>query len=47
MTNKEWLFTLPSEKCYEEWKKAQDHFRWYMDSRLAMIEWLDKEHEES
>lgn len=47
MTNKEWLATLPAREFYDQLdttfhKKAA----WDINSRLFMIEWLDKEHTE-
>ena len=44
MTNKAWLATLTDEQCYDEFKKAEQIALWDINSRLAMIEWLGKEH---
>ena len=44
MTNKEWLATLSAEEFYDEFKKEEQHAMWDMNTRLAIIEWLDKEH---
>ena len=48
MTNKEWLATLPDDKAGETilWL-VFDHSRWFIDSRLAVIQWLGEEHKES
>lgn len=46
MTNKEWLATLTAEEFFDEFKKAEQKARWDMNTRLAMIEWLDEEHTE-
>ena len=47
MTNKEWLVTLSAEQFYDEWKKIEYHFCFDINTRLALIEWLDKEHEDT
>ena len=45
MTNKDWLTTLSSEEFYDVWYKVlNDYGRNYIDTRTAMIEWLDREH---
>lgn len=45
MTNKEWLATLPTKDFYDQYDYIL-HGKATMDnnSRLFMIEWLDKEH---
>ena len=45
MTNKEWLATLSAEQFYDEFKKIEHHMCFDINTRLAMIEWLDEEHE--
>ena len=47
MTNKEYLSTLSNE----DWHMQVDwlfhkYAMWYTDSRIAIIEWLDKEYNE-
>jgi hypothetical protein len=44
MTNKEWLTTLSAEEFFDEFKKAEQEMRFEINTRLAMIEWLDQEH---
>jgi hypothetical protein len=47
MTNKEWLATLPPDEWWEtvhEWLFHKYGKQW-TDSRLAVIEWLEKEHQ--
>lgn len=46
MTNKEWMATLTAEEFYDtmEWL-IRVYSKQFTDSRLAIIEWLDKEHE--
>ena len=45
MTNKEWLASLPARDFYDQ-LKAIERTKAKMDinSRLFMIDWLDKEH---
>lgn len=47
MTNKDWLATLSPEKWWEtvEWL-FHDYGRCYTDTRIVVIEWLNKEHKE-
>ena len=46
MTNKEWMATLTAEEFYDMmvWL-TRVYSKQFTDSRLAIIEWLDKEHE--
>ena len=46
LTNKEWLATLSAEQFYNEFKKIENHFCFDINTRLAMIEWLNEEHKE-
>lgn len=47
MTNKEWMATLTAEEFYDMigWL-TRVYSKQFTDSRLAIIEWLDKEHEQ-
>lgn len=45
MTNKEWLATLPAKEFFDQILLAfHEKAAWDINSRLFMIEWLDKEH---
>ena len=48
MTNKEWMGTLTAEEFYDmmEWL-TRVYSKQFTNSRLAIIEWLDKEHEQN
>lgn len=43
MTNKEWLFTLSAETCWIvlDWVMHK-YGKCYIDTAVAVIEWLDK-----
>ena len=44
MTNKEWLASLPADQFYDEFKKIEHQMTFDLNTRMAMIEWLDKIH---
>lgn len=46
LTNKEWLASLPAEKFYDEFKKIEHKMSFDINTRLAMIDWLNEEKEE-
>lgn len=47
MSNKEYLSTLSNDDWYilVDWL-FHNYSMWYTDSRIAIIEWLDKDHNE-
>ena len=46
MTNKEWMATLTAEEFYDMMKWLTHLYsKQFTDSRFAIIEWLNKEHE--
>lgn len=48
MTNQEWLATLTKEECWEtlDWM-LHDYGKRYIDTRLAVMEWLGEPHDDS
>lgn len=47
MTNKEWLATLTAEQFYDEWKRIERQFCFDINTRLALIEWLNEKHDDA
>lgn len=46
MTNKEWLASLSDEEFFDQFKKAEHEGLSDINTRLFVIEWLGKEHED-
>ena len=45
MTNKEWLSSLSAQEFYDQLKRIENEKAlWDINSRLYMIEWLDRKH---
>ena len=47
MKNKEWLATLSDEEFYQKFKEIEYAGRADINTRLFVIEWLGKEHDET